>query len=368
MERRLFAIMKDDIKPNQVGYSIEALQGNDILCIFETKNSPKYVGKISSIYNKLKSEISLEEYMIEPVDNEDLMESIADKIKEKLDTLDEPVVLYIIGPFLKKILKSKQSNLGKRVEGIAFNVSCKVGNTKIIRLKELSQEAIQLNVNDMFYAINEVTNNDYKRNNPAPKRKDPVHVTDQHNKVVGSFPKESNDVSEKPVPDGKKKEFLKESNVVSGKPVLDEKKMGFLKNNKVLRQEPYSAESVDIHKIEESIFSLELKEKEREEKFSPLRKAKAELAMQYRERLDSHIECIVKKHDASISLSKSQFFQFSILLMKTESADDFQKSWLTQEPNIEVILTATEYKDLSEESCYYNKICNTIYGEDSWNY
>lgn len=82
-----------------------------------------------------------------------------------------------------------------------------------------------------------------------------------------------------------------------------------------------------------------------------------------RERINRHI-C----ESVGQELSVEQCFQFTVLLLKCDHAEQLLESWACTEPRKRIKLQEGQYKKLKEETVYYSKVCDLLYGGDLWEY
>lgn len=91
-------------------------------------------------------------------------------------------------------------------------------------------------------------------------------------------------------------------------------------------------------------------------------RSKAVCVAAFRDRIRRHISA-----EISTEISNEQCFQFMINALKSDTLSDFTESLMCTgfKP---LKLSETGYIKLKEESAYYMKVCNVLYGGDIWNY
>mgnify|MGYP000855915605 CR=1 FL=1 len=342
--KRLFVTMKEDAK-NDWGYSINALREGDILIIFSTDLSVSYTSKVENDLNEAKVVADIRHIQLNPIDDDDLREEMADQVKEVLLKNNGPITLYFIGSKTKGMLKNKQSNFAKRsnVTGIASNKTFKIGKTPIKHKPETKNSdkinhtgQLSLLDDEIFGALNTLPPMEQGRNDVSNQNRNATQVRN-HNLKTGDRTKAVNP-----------KTYSQHKN-----------------NTPPINQE---AKNEDIHKIEESIFGMTYGNEKQEEVLDPLVEAKADLVGKLADRLYGHIMDLLKNKNNDIVLNINQLYQFMLLLIKTLSVNDLDRSWLTQEPNIKFDIGDEDYLEMRREAVYYYKVCDVLYGEDLWNY
>lgn len=124
-------------------------------------------------------------------------------------------------------------------------------------------------------------------------------------------------------------------------------------------------EEYNIHMLEDEIFGTNITggKTEDEDFYTPLQNAKATLFSELMKRLEGHIKLYT-----NLDLQEEQSFRFSILLEKTNNADEFNQNWNISEPIFKVGLKDDDFIRLKTEAVYFDKVSKMIYGEDLWEY
>ncbi len=91
--------------------------------------------------------------------------------------------------------------------------------------------------------------------------------------------------------------------------------------------------------------------------------AKAMMFMELRNRFNDHVSLYL-----NIELQMDQYYKFMVLILKSETAEEFNFSWQCSEPTVHIVLKQDIFVNLRMEAAYYFYASNIIYGEDVWNY
>lgn len=133
----------------------------------------------------------------------------------------------------------------------------------------------------------------------------------------------------------------------------------------VHRQEQPSSQS-NKNTIERQVFGSSIQKKEYEEYHTQLEDVKALLMLELQNRLHEHIKKELFSTRDTIVLNMSQLLNFTILILKSDSAESFNASWIVTERDPEIKLKEDMFQRIREEAQYYEKVSMVLYEEDIW--
>lgn len=224
--------------------------------------------------------------------------------------------VYIIGQSLECMAEDCE-DIHEKCESLTFHNNFQV---KQIRKKESPEEDPQYSLLDMIGAVIEEQASQHKE---QPKHKDSSMKGSPQSQERKSIP--------------------------GPKPEREKREAPMSKNN-----------------VERQVFGGNVRKKEYKEYHTQLEDAKALLMLELQNRLHQHIREELFSTRETIVLSMSQLLNFTILILKSKTAEEFNSSWSVIERNPEMELKEGMFQRIKEEAVYYEKVSVLLYEEDLW--
>lgn len=230
--------------------------------------------------------------------------------------------VYIIGKSLFEIFDTNGSDLGKMCHSIFQHKNFQVKNVKPVSTVNTNEETLlQM---DLFSAINSEI---------IP----PVHSVSDKNKENSA----TNDKA-------------KEKNI---------------HHTKAFKKPTVHATPFNNKKaLENEIFENDIKFKTYTEEYTALQDAKAQLSALLQMRIQEHVSKLLFNQRETITLETKQFYNFILIMLKTENEKAFNESWKASESSPVIELKPSDFQKLKGEITYFEKMSEYMYGEDKWDY
>lgn len=231
-------------------------------------------------------------------------------LREYLKKEETKKNVYLIGKTMEE-LQEQEENLADACKTLTFHKNFQV---KQIRKEKEPQEDLQYNLMDMIGLATE------GHKMPEGNKKQP----------------------EKPKDEGKK----------PGKGVQ--------------RPMHKKTEEVSGKDIEQQIFNSRSQKQEYQEFHNHLDDAKALLMLELQNRLHEHIKKELFGMTETVTLGMEKLLGFTVLILKSANAGEFNQSWSVTERDPEMELTDRVFEKIKQEAAYYEKVSVLLYEEDVW--
>ena len=125
-------------------------------------------------------------------------------------------------------------------------------------------------------------------------------------------------------------------------------------------------EEVSGKDIEQQIFNSRSQKQEYQEFHNRLDDAKALLMLELQNRLHEHIKKELFGMPETVTLGMEKLLGFTVLILKSANAGEFNQSWSVTERDPEMELTDRVFEKIKQEAAYYEKVSVLLYEEDVW--
>lgn len=125
-------------------------------------------------------------------------------------------------------------------------------------------------------------------------------------------------------------------------------------------------EEVSGKDIEQQIFNTKGQKQEYKEFHNRLDDAKALLMLELQNRLHEHIRKELFGMQETVTLGMQKLLGFTVLILKSANAEEFNLSWSVTEREPEMELKNDVFFRIKQEAAYYEKVSVLLYEEDVW--
>ncbi|OUQ46305.1 hypothetical protein B5E64_05975 [Drancourtella sp. An12] len=310
-DNRVFLASLADIREwgSRSATVLNTLEKTDIIFLLDGGEEPSTAQKNLLQNMKKKAQVKVME-----LSGEEPLEAGLRILRDYLDKEEAKKKVYLIGSTMEG-LREREGELAAACESLTFHKNFQV---KQIRKEKEPEEDLQYNLMDMIGL-----------------------ATEGHK-----------------MPEGDKGKL-------PGKPRSGEKKPGKPsgKGPAPARQQMTEASGKDV---EQQIFNTRGQKQEYQEFHNQLDDAKALLMLELQNRLHEHIKKELFGMQETVVLSMQQLLGFTVLILRSSNAEEFNLSWSVTERNPEMELKESVFQKIKQEAAYYEKVSVLLYEEDLW--
>ena len=309
MNKRVFFVSPEDLNIRMC-QAKKLLDTDRVFLVSEKEDMPELTGKVNQFLENKNTFCMISS-------DEDLMALIE---AECLETED----IYFIGHIVKRYYDSCKKAIIEMGHKIGYNNTFGIQKT-ILRGKNTQQSMFP--IGDIMNAVNE-----------KPKQENNKYNLEGGH-IVPNISKQSTDKEK--AKDKPKKESELSHTLQKSEDKINSKPLQNLKTETT--EDPFRDLTIEKSNGED------------------INDAKAQLTYVLFVRLTNHIKQLIQKE-----YNKSTLYQFVILLRKTETCEEFQKSWkeICSDPSFKINEEA--YWMLRNEATFYHQTCVYLYEGDLW--